>query len=90
MSWQAFTSTFVMLFIAEMGDKTQLAVMMQSAKFEKPWAVWAGAALALIIVSGLGVCVGQVCAVHIKPEIIRYVAGSIFIVMGALMVLKVI
>lgn len=90
MTWQAFVSTFVMLFIAEMGDKTQLAVMMQSAKFQKPWAVWAGAALALIVVSGLGVCVGQVCAVYIKPEIIRYVAGSIFILMGTLMVLKVI
>lgn len=90
MSWQAFVSTFVMLFVAEMGDKTQLAVMMQSAKFQKPWAVWAGAAVALVVVSGLGVCVGQLCAAYIKPEIIRYVAGGLFMAMGALMVFKVI
>ncbi|MEN6548730.1 MAG: TMEM165/GDT1 family protein [Armatimonadia bacterium] len=85
MQWQAFISTFLMLLVAEMGDKTQLAVMMQSANFQKPWAVLAGAALALTIVSALGVCVGQVCAVYLKPEIIRYVAGSLFVIMGALM-----
>lgn len=89
MEWKAFISTFVMLLVAELGDKTQLAVMMQSAQFQKPWAVWAGAAIALVIVSGLGVCVGHVCAIYIKPEIIRYVAGGLFVVMGVLMLLGV-
>lgn len=90
MSWQAFASTFVMLFFAEMGDKTQIVLMSQSAKFEKPWSVWAGAVLALVLVSGFDICLGHICALYLKPEIIRYIAGSIFIVMGALMVLKVI
>ena len=90
MNWQAFTTTFVMLLIAELGDKTQLAVVCQAAKFQKPWLVWLGAGLALIVVSGIGVAVGQVCGQFLPREIISRVAGGIFIVMGVLMILKVI
>jgi len=90
MNWQAFITTFGMLLVAELGDKTQIAVMIQAAKFEKPWMVLLGASLALILVSGLGVCVGQVCGMYLPREIISRVAGGIFIVMGILMVLRVI
>jgi putative Ca2+/H+ antiporter (TMEM165/GDT1 family) len=52
--------------------------------------VWAGAALALVLVSGLGVCVGQVCGNYLPRELISRIAGAIFIVMGILMVAKII
>jgi len=90
MNWQAFATTFGMLLIAELGDKTQLAVVMQAAKFQKPWMVLLGASLALIIVSALGTCIGQVCGMYLPREIIRSVAGGLFIVMGVLMLLRVI
>jgi Ca2+/H+ antiporter, TMEM165/GDT1 family len=90
MNWQAFITTFSMLLVAELGDKTQIAVMIQAAKFEKPWMVLLGASLALILVSGLGVCVGQVCGMYLPRELISRIAGGLFIVMGILMVLKVI
>lgn len=87
MNWQAFLSTFAMLFVAELGDKTQIAAMLQAANFKSPWSVWAGAALALALVSGLGVCVGHVCGNFLPRDLIRYVAGAIFVVMGVLMLL---
>jgi len=90
MNWQAFITTFGMLLIAELGDRTQLAVVMQAAKFQKPWMVWLGASLALILVSALGTCVGQVCGLYLPREIIGRVAGGIFIIMGGLMLFRVI
>ena len=90
MNWQAFISTFGLLLVAELGDKTQLAVMAQSAKFEAPWAVLLGASLALTVVSGLGICVGTFCSAYLPQDLIRYVASAAFIVMGVLMLFKVI
>jgi Ca2+/H+ antiporter, TMEM165/GDT1 family len=89
MNWQAFTSTFVLLLIAEMGDKTQVAVMLQAAKFGSPWMVLLGAAVALTLVSAIGVLVGQLCGDYLPKELIRYVAGSLFIIMGGLILFKV-
>ena len=88
MNWQAFASTFGLLLLAELGDKTQLAVMAQSAKFQSPWAVLLGASLALTIVSGLGVCVGTFCANYLPKDLIRYVAGGLFVLMGVYMLLS--
>ncbi len=90
MNWQAFVTTFGMLLIAELGDKTQLAVIAQAAKFQKPWAVLLGASLALILVSALGTCVGQLCGMYLPREIISRVAGAVFIIMGVLMLLRII
>jgi len=90
MKWEAFTTTFGMLLIAELGDKTQIAAMVQAAKFGKPWMVWLGASCALVLVSGLGVCVGNVCGMYLPRELISRIAGGIFIVMGILMVTKII
>jgi len=90
MNWQAFITTFGMLLVAELGDKTQIAVMTQAAKFQKPWMVLLGASLALIVVSALGTCIGQVCGMYLPRELIGRIAGAIFIVMGILMLLKMI
>ena len=90
MDWKPFISTFVLLLLAELGDKTQLAMISQAAKFQKPFMVLAGGALALIIVSALGVLLGQLCAECLPRDLIRWLAGFAFITMGVLMLLKVI
>jgi putative Ca2+/H+ antiporter (TMEM165/GDT1 family) len=90
MDWKPFISTFVLLLLAELGDKTQLAVITQAAKFKAPWMVLAGAGAALVIVSALGVVLGQICAECLPRDLIRWIAGAAFIVMGILMLLKVI
>ncbi len=91
MNWQPFVSTFLLLLVAELGDKTQLAVIAQTAKFtHAPWMVLLGAVLALGLVSGLGVVLGTVFAATLPRELLRWVAGIAFIVMGGLIVAKVI
>lgn len=62
MDWKPFVSTFTLLLLAELGDKTQLAVISQAAKFRSPLLVFLGAGAALLAVSALGVVLGQVCA----------------------------
>jgi putative Ca2+/H+ antiporter (TMEM165/GDT1 family) len=89
MDWKPFVSTFLFLLLAELGDKTQLAVIAQAAKFKAPWMVLAGAGTALVLVSALGVILGQICADTLPRELIRWVAGLAFIVMGVLMLCKV-
>lgn len=87
MDWKPFIATFTLLFIAELGDKTQLAVITQAAKFQRPWLVFAGAVLALVLVSAIGVALGQMCANCFPERLIKWTAGAAFIVMGILMVL---
>ena len=89
MNWQALSSTFLLLLIAELGDKTQLAVIAQSAKFRAPWMVLLGAVVALTVVSAIGVGLGTICASCLPKDLLRYLAGGAFIIMGVLMLLKV-
>jgi crotonobetainyl-CoA:carnitine CoA-transferase CaiB-like acyl-CoA transferase len=54
MDWRVFLATFGAIFLAEMGDKTQLAAMTMAAETKRPWTVFVGATLALACVSALG------------------------------------
>src|SRR4051794_40344031 len=58
MDWRVFLTTFGVIFLAEMGDKTQLAAMTMAAQSGKPWAVFFAAAVALTAVSAIGVVAG--------------------------------
>jgi len=84
MNWPVFLTTFGVIFLAEMGDKTQLAAMTMAAESKKPWAVFVGAALALASVSALGVLVGSVIGNYIPLIWIKRVAALAFIVIGIL------
>lgn len=77
-------STFALLFIAELGDKTQLAVICLTAKHKSPWWIFAGATLALAVVTGLGVVGGQVLTRFVPEAILRKGAAIMFVVLGAL------
>jgi putative Ca2+/H+ antiporter (TMEM165/GDT1 family) len=90
MDFKPLISTFVLLFIAELGDKTQIAAVCQAAEFQRPWMVLIGASVALILVSAIGVAVGHMCGQLLPTEIIRYVAGGLFVVMGILMIFNII
>ena len=86
MDWKLFASTFVAIFLAEMGDKTQLATMSLSAGSSR-WVVFAGAALALVATSAVAVLVGEGVA-RLVPQIwIKRGAGVVFVVIGLLFLL---
>jgi putative Ca2+/H+ antiporter (TMEM165/GDT1 family) len=84
MDWSVLASTFALIFVAELGDKTQLAVVTQTCKYGRPWPVFWGASLALTVVTLIGVIGGQVLGQIISPDILRIVAAVAFVVMGAL------
>lgn len=82
---RVFLSTFALLFVAELGDKTQLAVISMTAKHKMPFWIFVGAALALAAVSLLGVLGGELLTRFIPEMVLRKVAAVLFVGMGLLM-----
>lgn len=87
MDWRVMLTTFGVIFLAEIGDKTQLAAMTMAAQTKRPWAVLLGASLALAAVSALGVAVGALLGQYLPLEWIKRAAAVAFIVIGVLMLL---
>jgi len=85
MDWSAFLSALGLIFVAEFGDKTQLAVVAQTCKHRgQAWAVLLGASAALTLVTGLGAAAGQLVGRVIPPSVIRWLAAAAFLIMGLL------
>lgn len=85
MDFRVLLTTFGIIFLAEMGDKTQLAAMTMSAQTKRPWAVFLGASLALAAVSAIGVLVGSVIGEYVPLIWVKRVAAIAFIMIGVLM-----
>ena len=88
MDWKVFLATFGAVFFAELADKTQLVGIGMAAKTGKPVSVWLGSVSAYVIVTVISVFLGAVLAKFIRPELIRYIGASLFIVIGFLMLFK--
>ena len=80
-------TAFLTLFLAELGDKTQLAVITMSANTESKIAVFIGASLALVLVSLLGVLVGGILSQWIPVEWLQRIVAVAFISIGILMLI---
>jgi putative Ca2+/H+ antiporter (TMEM165/GDT1 family) len=78
-----FLTTFSLIALAEFGDKTQLAVIALSARYDR-LRVFTGVILAFALVTGLGVLVGDVLFTFIPQYVIRILAGLLFLVFGIL------
>ena len=82
-----FSAAFVTLLLAELGDKTQLAVITMSAQ-SKAWvSVFLGGSLALVCVTLIGAVGGELITKVVPVHVLHYVAGGLFIVMGVLTIL---
>jgi Ca2+/H+ antiporter, TMEM165/GDT1 family len=84
MDLRLLASTFGLVFLAELGDKTQLATLSLAASGQSRLAVFLGSAAALVVTSGLGVLAGEALARAVPPIWIKRAAGMAFIVMGVL------
>ena len=83
MEMKLFFTVFASVFIAELGDKTQLATLLFAADKEaSKLTVFAGASLALIVASGIGVLAGAMFSQHISEKYLHYAAGAGFITIG--------
>ncbi|KPQ36280.1 MAG: putative membrane protein [Phormidesmis priestleyi Ana] len=77
--WVVFLSTFITIFLAELGDKTQLATLLLSAESQSPLVVFFGAGLALVATSLIGVLLGQWLSKRIPEETLDTCAGILLL-----------
>ncbi len=83
MDWKILGVVFASVFIAEMGDKTQLATMLfASDKEVGKWTVFFGASLALVATSAIGVLVGSAVSNYVSEKHLHYFAGTGFVIIG--------
>ncbi len=82
MEWKIFFTTFGMLFLAELGDKTQLAVISLASVGKHPIAVFLGAVSALTLATLIGVLAGELLGRWIPKVLMHKSAGIVLIVAG--------
>lgn len=88
MFWKTLITTFGVLFLAELGDKTQLAVLCLAAgKGVSHWAVFIGAAAALVVITLLAVFLGRIVGTYLPRQAVHRVAGAVFVILGVLMLI---
>jgi len=85
MSWRVLFSTFGLVFLAELGDKTQLMTISLVSKTKAPWSVLAGGCLALCVVTALGVLAGELLTRVIPAAYLQKGAAILFIGIGVVM-----
>jgi putative Ca2+/H+ antiporter (TMEM165/GDT1 family) len=82
MDWKIFLTTFGTIFLAELGDKTQLATILMTSKTKLPWSVFTGASLALCLVTLVGVLFGEGLITVIPQNMLKKAAALAFIAIG--------
>lgn len=87
MDIKTLLTTFGLIFLAELGDKTQFAALCLSADSKSRLAVFLGASLALVTSALLAVLLGAFLARCFPPHIVKTVGGVLFIVMGVIMLI---
>jgi len=84
MDWKVFLTVFGTVFVAELGDKTQLATLLFASKNAMAlWTIFFAASAALVLTSAIGVAAGAVVSQYVSPRYLSYTAGIGFIVIGA-------
>jgi putative Ca2+/H+ antiporter (TMEM165/GDT1 family) len=84
MDSKMFLTVFGTVFLAELGDKTQLAtVLFASRSSTALWTIFIAASAALLLTTAIGVAAGGIVSQHLNPRYVSYVAGIGFILIGA-------
>jgi putative Ca2+/H+ antiporter (TMEM165/GDT1 family) len=80
-----FGTTFVTIFLAEIGDKTQLSTLLMSAESHAPWVVFLGSSAALITTSLLGVLLGSWISNRLSPKTVEKAAGIMLLFISVML-----
>jgi putative Ca2+/H+ antiporter (TMEM165/GDT1 family) len=83
MDWKLIATTFVAVFVAELGDKTQLATLSFATSGSSRLAVFIGSASALVATSAIAVLFGEALTRYISPKTLHRAAGFLFLAIGA-------
>ena len=84
MEWKALFTAFVTVFVAELGDKTQLATLSLAAGGASRWTIFAGSALALVATSAIAVLAGGALGRVVSPVWLKRAAGVLFLLLGVI------
>jgi hypothetical protein len=77
LDFKLFATVFVSIFVAELGDKTQLATLLYASDTSRPkLTVFAASASALVVTSAIGVLAGTLVSSHVSPKLVRWIAGN--------------
>ena len=89
MDLRFFLTVFSTVFLAELGDKTQVATFLYAADAQhSKLTVFLGAATALVVTSAIGVAMGGLIAQYVNPKMLSWLAGAGFIVIGVWTILR--
>ena len=88
MDWKILWTTFGLVFLAELGDKTQLATLNFAAAGRHPLSVFVGAALALVATTAVAVALGSAAQAWLPRQWLRIGAGTLFIGAGVIILLN--
>jgi putative Ca2+/H+ antiporter (TMEM165/GDT1 family) len=83
MDLRLFATVFTTIFVAELGDKTQLATLLYASDAAHPkLTIFVASAAALVATSAIAVLAGSVVAEYVDPKIVRWIAGLGFVAVG--------
>ena len=89
MDLRFFLTVFSTVFLAELGDKTQLATFLYASDADRSkLVVFLAAASALVVTSAIGVALGSVVAQYVNPRMLSYLAGAGFVIIGILTIAR--
>lgn len=83
--WMVFGTTFITIFLAEIGDKTQLSTLLMSAESHAPWLVFLGSGTALVTSSLLGVLLGSFIGSKLSPKTVEKSAGVMLLLISVML-----
>jgi putative Ca2+/H+ antiporter (TMEM165/GDT1 family) len=84
MDWKVFATVFGTVFLAELGDKTQLATLLFASRAAMSlWTIFLAACAALVLTSAIGVATGALVSQYLNPKYLSYAAGIGFVAIGA-------
>jgi putative Ca2+/H+ antiporter (TMEM165/GDT1 family) len=87
MNWQIFWLSFSTIFLAEIADKTQIAVLSLVSKTKLPVQVFLGTMCAFLLATLIAVIFGEVILKFVPQNILRFATGSVFVIIGILIFL---
>lgn len=79
---EAIVNSFLLVFVSEMGDKTQLLALVLAARFRRPWPIMAGILVATLLNHALASYVGTIVTHLISPVALKWILASSFIAFG--------
>ena len=84
--WKSIVTAFILVFLAELGDKTQLSTMILASKSKSIWYTFIGSSCALVLSSLLGVLTGTAINKYIPSVYLQFLSGVAFMIVGTLLV----